>query len=260
MLIKYILISIIGSITNLLPISYSTHIYIFQNLLNTNIFNDNILINSIYISIPLSIIYTYKKDILKYISTPIKYLITKDKTKYKKNILILNYLLITTILSTITYTLVPKISLNIKNIPIYLIILSIIIFFSTNKKNSNKNIITLKTSIIFGTSNILTFIPTISPLCSNLLVSKLLKYNKSFSLKYSLLSLIPIYIIKSIPILKYLLSNQEYLAYILLTITITTIISIKTINYLKYLYNQNKLYKLSIYLILLSLFLLYWYR
>ncbi len=259
MLIKYILISIIGSITNLLPISYKTHIYIFQNLFNTKMFNNNIIVNSIYISIPLAIIYTYKKDILKFISTPIKSLITKDKTKYKKQIIILNYFLISTILCTITYTLIPKISLNIKTIPIYLIILSIIIILCTNK-NNNKNIVTLKTSIIFGISNLLTFIPTISPLCSNLLISKLLKYNKSFSLKYSLLTLIPLYIIKSIPILKYLLSNQEYLAYILLTITITTIISIKTINYLNYLYKKNKLYKLSIYLILLSIFLLYWYR
>ena len=261
MLIKYIILSIIGSITNLLPISYSTHIFLYQNLFNTKIFNDNLIINSIYISIPLSIIYTYKKDILKYISLPLKSLFIKDKTKYQKQIYSLNHLLITTLLSTIVFSLTPKLSKNIKTIPIYLFILSIIIFLSTNKQGTRKSTeLTIKDSLIFSISNITTFIPTISPLCSNLFISRLLKLNKSTSLKYSLLTLIPIYIIKSTPVFKYFLTNDEYLAYTLLTITITTTLSIKIINYLKYLYNSNKLYKLSIYCLLLGIFLLYWYR
>lgn len=261
MLIKYILIPIIGSLTNLLPISYSTHIFLYQNLFNTKIFNDNLIIYSVYISIPLAIIYSYKKDIFKYISLPIKSLFTKDKTKYKKQITSLNYLLITTLISTITFNLVPKLSKNIKTIPIYLIILSIIIFLCTNKQGNKKiTDITIKDSLIFSLSNIITIIPTISPLCSNLLISKILKFNKSLTLKYSLLTLVPLYVIKSAPIFTYFLSNNEYLAYTLLTILITTTISVKIINYLKYLYNNNKFYKISIYTIILSIFLLYWYR
>lgn len=258
MIIKIILISIIGSITNLLPISYNTHIFLYDNLFNTKIFNDTLIINSVYLSIPISIIFLYHKNIIKIFSSFIKTLFTKNnKTKLK--ISFLNKLLISTLISTIIYLLIPKIKLTIKTIPIYLIITSIIILISNNKTGTKKTSETnIKDSLIFSISSLFTIIPTISPLCSNLFISKILKFDKKTSLLYSLLTLIPLYIIKSFTYINFI--TEEYLAYIILTIIISTIISIKTIKYLKYLYNQNKLYKLSIYCILLSLFISFWFR
>ena len=258
---KYIIISIIGSITNLLPISYSTHIYIYQNLFNTKIFDTPYLINTIYLSIPISILLTYKKDILNNLLLPIKSLLKKDKNKYKKQISNQNIFLLTCILSTLITYFIPKFNKSLKTIPIYLFILSIIIFLSINKNGSKKqNALSLKDSFIFSISHILNSIPTISPLCSNLLISKYLNFNKSLSIKYSLLTLLPIYLIKSISSINYLLLNTNYIPYYLLSILISTIINLKIINYLKDIYYNNKLYKLSIYTFLLGLYLLYWFR
>lgn len=256
MIIKYIIISIIGSITNLLPISYQTHIYIYQNLFNTSIFNNNILINSIYISLPLSIIFIYNQDIFKYLTLPIKKVLKHHKTNNVPNLL--PFIIVTT-LSTIIISFIPKLPLTIKNVPIYLFILSIIIYISHNKYN-NKNNLSIKDSLLISISHIINIIPTISPLCSNLLISKIIKLNKKLTIKLSLLSLIPLYIIKSIPTINYLINNLNYLPYYLLTIIISLIINIKTINYLKDLYYTNKLYKLSIYIIILGIFIIYWYR
>lgn len=259
MFIKYIILSIVGSLTNLLPISYSSHIFIYQNLFNTKIFENNTLINSIYISIPLSIILTYHKDIFSYLLIPFKVVIKKNKHKTQTNIL--KYLIITSILSTIISNFIPNLKLTIKNTPIYLFILAIFILLSTNKKGENKaSKITLKDSIIYSLSRFFNIIPTISPLCSNLFISKILKLNKTTAIKYSLLTLIPFFLNKSILIIKQITMEEEYIAYYLLTITITTIINLKTINYLKDIYYNNKLYKLSIYITLLAIFLLYWYR
>lgn len=259
MITQYIIISIIGSITNLLPISYSTHIYIYQNLFNTNIFNNTTTLKLIYPSILISIIYIYKKEFYNNITLPIKYFLKKDKTKYKKQTKKQNIYLITSILSTIIIYLIPKLKLTIKNTPIYLIILTIIIILSTNKKGIKKTI-TIKDSLIFSISHIINIIPSISPICSNILVSKLLNFNKQTSLKYSLLTLIPTYIIESIYIIKNIIINSNTLPYYLLTILISTIINIKIINYLKDIYYNNKMYKLGIYTFILALFLLYWYR
>lgn len=261
MLIKYIIISIIGSITNILPISYTSHIYIFNNIINTKIFENNHLINSIYLSLVISITYVYLKDIINFFIFPIKKKLKNEKVNYKRIIKINTYFLITTILSTIIIYLIPKLTMNIKNIPIYLFILSIFIIISSNKKGT-KTIkeFTILDSLIFSISHLLNTIPTISPLCSNIFISKIIKLNKSTSLKYSLFTLIPFYIIKSIPTINYLISNIEYLPYYLLTILITTIISIKTLNYLKDIYYNNKLYKLSIYTFILGIFLIYWFR
>lgn len=258
---KYIIISIIGSITNLLPISYSTHIYIYQNLFNTKIFENTYLINTIYLSIPISILLTYKKDIINNLILPIKHLLKKDKTKYKKQITIQNIFLLTCIFSTLITYYIPKLNKSLKTIPIYLFILSIIILLSINKNGYKKqNNLSFKDSLIFSLSHIINSIPTISPLCSNLLISKYLNFNKSLSIKYSLLTILPIYLIKSFNIINYLLLNTNYIPYYLLSTLISTIINLKIINYLKDLYYNNKLYKLSIYTFILGLFLLYWFR
>ena len=259
MLIKYIIISIIGSISNCLPISYQTHIFILNNLLNTNIFTNNNLLNSIYVSIPISIIIIYTKDIYKHLLLLIQYPLSKNKEKHKKEKNNIIYIIITSIISTTIITYIPKLPLTIKNTPIYLFILSIIIYISTNKRTAKKQLL-LKDFLLFSISPILNIIPTISPLCSNLFTAKLLKIHKSLSIKLSLLTLIPLYIIKSIPLINFLIINTNYLPYYLLTIIVSIIINIKIINYLKDIYYQNKLYKLSIYTILLGLFLMYWYR
>ncbi len=259
MLINYLIISILGSITILLPISYKTHLFIYQNLFNTTMFNNNTLNNTIFISIPISIIVIYRKDILRYLMTPFK-LFFKNK-KRKKEISSINFIIISSIISLIVYNLIPNLKLTIKNTPAYLFILSVILLL-TNNKNGTKKIkdLSIKDTFIFGISKILTIIPSISPLTCNLISCKLLKLNKTTSIKISLLTLIPIYLSKIIIVIKQIIITENIIPYYLLSILISTIINISIINYLKDIYYNNKLYKLSIYLSLLGMYILYWYR
>lgn len=261
MYLKYILLIIISSITNILPISYSAHIYLYQNLFNTKIFNDKNLIPFFYLPFVISIIYINKKKIIKFFIQTIKRLLKKEKKKFNIKINNLKKLILSTILTTLIYFLTPKLKLNLKTLPIYFFITAIIILLSNNKKGEKKETeINIKEFIFFSFSQLLTFIPTISPLCSNLLISKKLKLNHKTSLKYSFITIIPIYTLKSFHSIIYIYYNQEYLLFYSISIIISTIISINIFNYFYSLYTKNKLYKLSIYCILVSLFILYWYR
>lgn len=261
MYLKYILLIIISSITNILPISYSTHIYICQNLFNTKIFNDKNLISFFYLSFVTSIIYINKKKIINFFIRIIKRLLKKEKKKFNIQINNFKKICLSTILTTLIYFLTPKLKLNITNLPVFLFVTAIIILLSNNKKGEKKETeINYKESIIFSFSQFLTLIPTISPLCSNLLMSKKLKLNQKTSLKYSFITIIPIYIFKSLNSIMYIYINQEYLLFYSISLIISTIISINIFNYFYSLYTKNKLYKLSIYCILISLFILYWYR
>lgn len=261
MYIKYIILSIINSITNLLPISYSSHIYLYQNLFNTKIFNDQHLINFLNLSIIIAIIFIHNKSIINFLLKTIKRIFKKDKKKFKVKLKFLNYLLISSILSTLINFFTPKIKYNINSIGFGYLLTAFILLLSTNKKGDKKGTdITIKDSILFSFSQILTIIPTISPLCANLFISKKLKFNQKNALKYSFLTILPIYFIKSINSIFYLYSNQEYLIFYIISLIISTIITTIIFNYFYSLYKNNKLYKLSIYCIFLSIFIFYWFR
>lgn len=256
-IITCIILSIITSITFFLNISTSTHIYILNNLLNTKIFTNQIFISSFYLFFIFTILIIFKK---KFFSL-IKNIITKDKKKTKYYLKYLRIIIIISLIDTIIYYLVPHYSNSLKTLPLSLTILSIIIFLSTNKKGNRKfHELTYFDSLFIGCSTILTFIPSINPLLCNLFFSKLRKINQNNSLIISFLSIIPLLIIKSIPSLIFIIKSQNYYLYFFLTFILSITISIKALKYFKYLYYQNKLYKLSIYIIILTLFLLYWYR
>lgn len=260
-LIKYTILSIISSITNILPISYPTHIYIYQNLFNTKIFNDSNIISILNICLLTTILYLYKKHIFKLISKITKSLIKKEKNEYTKYIKYLKSILLSSSLFTIIYYLIPHLPLILKKLHIYLFITALLIIFSINKKGYKKYYdITYKTAFIIGLSSILTLFPSISPLCALLFICSRCKINKQSSINYSFLCILPIITINSIPGFSFILKNNNYLLEYSISILLSTIFSVHTYKYLKYIYYQNKLYKISIYLIFLALFIIFWFR
>ncbi len=260
-LIKYIILSIINSITNLLPISYDSHIYIFQNTFNTKIF-DNVSLNALLnLSLFITIIIIFHKQLIKYFLSIIKCIIKKNKTSYKTKTKYIKSLIISSIISTIMYLIIPHKINNIKIIAISYILTSLVILSSTNKKGTKKyNEITYTDSIIIGLSTIFTFIPTISPLCANMFICSKRRFDKNTTLKYSFLCLLPILLINSIPGIIILISNQEYLLISSICVLISIFISFYIYDYFSYIYYEQKLYKLSIYCLFLAVFLLIWFR
>lgn len=252
--IKYIILGIISSFANSLPISYNAHIKIYDNIFNTKIFNDQYLTSFLNISLIIAILIINYKELINFS----KKILKKQKIKKKHH-----FLKILTISSFISIFFIPfnKCPSNIKLIAIFYLLTSIILLFSNNKKGNRKiTDLNLKDSFIIGLFNITSIIPTISPLCSNIFICSKRKIDKSLSFIYSTLCYIPILLINSIKGITFLLNNQTYILDYSISLIISTFLSIYFLNYLKKLYYSNKMYKLSFYCIFLTIFLLIWFR
>ena len=240
-IINYLLLGIISSITNILPLSYTSHLSLLQNLFNTKIFNYQEL-NSLFIIPPLLATFIF---LLKF----------SPKIKFKK---IPKYLILTLpfIINIISNHLFNK-YYNFKLTPYLFIIIALILIFLKNKNNTKKiNDLNYK-NIIFLT--IINFIPYIPILLINLLGSYLCQLDKESSIKYSLFSLCLSLLLSSIKGFNYLILPND-IAYLLISITLNTFISLYLIKYLIKLIKENKLSKLSLYLIIIAIFILYWFR
>lgn len=260
-LIKSIILSIFSSITNTLPISYSSHITLYKEVFNTNMFDNSALLSLLNISTVLAIFILYYKDFLFFIKKIITLKKTKNKPLYKQNTKYIKFYISISILSGITYLIFHSRTTNLKRIAFSYIITAFLLFLSTNKKGEyNHTHLTCKSAIFLGISPILTIIPSLSPLSAYLFTSSRLHLNKKTALTLSLLCTIPILLLNSIPGLIYIINEQTYVISSLLSIVIATFISLQIVKYLKNLYNQNKLYKFSLYCIFISLFILIWFR
>ena len=251
MLITITIISIISSITLILPISYESHIFLLKNIFNTKIFDNNLFISSLNISLAIFFIFINIKNIPK---------LTKLSKEKKQSFNTIIKIIISTTLITLINLYIKKISINIKFICFTYFFTAFLLFLSTNKKGTKKlKDFSYFNSFCFPFLNILSIFQTIPPLCSNLLSSKILKLDKKTTLFYSTITIIPIYIIKSIPyIIK--ITNEKTLIYLSISILLNIILMFPIYKYFKNIYYKNKLCKLSIYLIILSTFLLFWFR
>lgn len=248
-IIIYLILSIIGSITNILPLSYSSHITLFKNLLNTKIFN-NPKINSLFI-LP---------SLIAILITIIKYLPTKknkqNKTKYLKTFFIFIPTIIISLITNIIFKPYP----SLKTIP-YLFLITSITLLITKNKPYNKTIYDLKYSniIFLNLFNIFSLLTNLPSFLFNLVSCYLCKLSKESSIKYSFI----IYFFNLLPSsfngLNYLFSSSD-IFYLLISITISTIISLSLIKYLINLIKQNQLKRLALYLLLLAIFTFIWFR
>ncbi len=241
-IITYLIIGIVSSITNILPLSYNSHLTLLQNLFNTKIFNYQELNNLFYLPPLIAIFIT---------------LINYHSLKHiKKNHLKKLFLLIPPILTSIFSSIIFH-HYQLKTIPYLFIIIAILLIFTKNKNYSKPlQELTIKNTIFLSIFNLIPFIP---PILTNLLGCYLCKLSKESSLKYAFTITFFNYLIPLSTNINYLLSTPD-LIYLIISITFSTLISLSLIKYLINLINNNKLYKLSLYLIIIALFTLYWFR
>ncbi len=241
--ITYLILSLLSSITNILPLSYPSHIILFQNLFNTKIFNYPYL-NSLFILSPFFAITLY---LLKnYHHIPIKTFI--------------KILILTTIINLLNIFITSKQILTIKKIPYLFLIISLLLLITSNKTNPKKlSNLTIKNYLFLIIFNLLSIINGLPLLLINLLACYIIKLNKNTSYKLSLFITLPSLFIHSFNSFNYLLTSTD-LIYLLISLIIGIIVSLSLLKYLKRLIKNNQLYKISIYLIILSLFTMYWFR
>lgn len=248
-IVKYILLELITSFTFFLGISTKSHLYLLQQTFNTKLFNLNNVIILSNVSFILCIIY---KSISQFLRNN---KISKLKHIKFKNV---KYIIIISTLNTFIYYIIPHKIKNLKILAISFIILSLVIILSTNKKGTKKiKEIAYLDSIIIGISPIISFIPTISPVISNLLFSKIRKLNKNSAIYLSFISILPILLIEYI---KYKINNFSTSIFSIIIIILTFIFSLKIFDIFKNIYLNNKTYKISIYCLIISIFILYWFR
>ena len=249
-IIKYLILSIITSITSIFPISYKGHIIFLQNFFNTKIFNYEEINSFMLFGVLIVFIYLIIKEI-------INKKILKRKKKYLFKFIL--FIIINYLINIFIYLKFSNISF--KTIPWIFIILGILLIFIRNKKSNNKkyNEISIKNLLVIIIINIIGLILNLPIFVTTLLGCLLCKIETNTSLIYAILISIPLLIIDSYKGIIYVFKTND-IVYMLISLIIVIIISIFTFNKFKELLINNKLFKISIYLITLALFIMYWFR
>ena len=249
-IIKYLILSIITSITSIFPISYKGHIIFLQNFFNTKIFNYEEINSFMLFGVLIVFIYFIIKEI-------ISKKVLKRKKKYLFKFIL--FIIINYLINIFIYLKFSNISF--KKIPWIFIILGILLIFIRNNKSNNKkyNEISIKNLFVIIILNILGLILNLPIFITTLLGCLLCKIEINTSLIYAILMSIPLLIIDSYKGIIYVFRTNDSV-YMLISLIIVIIISIFTFNKFKELLINNKLFKISIYLITLALFIMYWFR
>lgn len=248
-IINYIIIGLISSITNILPLSYQAHLTLYQHLFNTKIF-DNPNLNSLFIIAPLLAITTF---LIRHFPK-----ISKNKKMFIHHLLLLS---LTFIFNCFFIFLLRNYNLlSLKSIPFTFIISAILLILIRNKKyERNISHLTIKNYFLFFLASLLAKVFNFPIFLSNYFICYLNKLNKASSLKLSFIFTMPTLLIESLPGVTYLI-NAEEIIYLLISLFISTVISFFLIKYLKKLIKNNNFYKIAIYLIILAFFTIYWFR
>lgn len=265
--IKYILLGIIQGFTEPLPISSSGHIFLFKNIFRYELFNSfNFEIISNFGSF-LAILFIFRKEVITLLKDFLKYLLFKNKKVQTKN----NYLyVLKIIISTIPAGIVglllnDYIEKNYTSLKVlalsFLFTAVILLLVKNNNEKKNDNDITFIDAIIIGISQVITIIPGISRSGLVLVTSLLCKIKKESALKYTFMLYFPIsigtFIIKIPDFIN--IDNNLILPHFLGMIS-STIITYLSYRWLSNIVKNNKLWKFSIYCVLLVIFIMYYFR
>lgn len=270
-IIKIIILGCIVPLINTLPLSYTSHIFIFDSLFNTDIFTKKEILSILNLSLILATIYFFRTNIINILKVRKRNKSTlkgKEKRKQEKNRRLRrptnkNFKkgIIAAIITTVIYILIPKKTFSLKITALLFILPSLLLLLSTNKRGTKSfKELSTKDFILLSFAPILTIFPTVSSLCAYLFMASILHLNKKTSFNLSLLLNLSSLLLSSILGITYLLNDTTYLLPILISLILSSILSFQLIKYLKKIYYENKLYKLSIYLLFLSIFLLIWFR
>ena len=263
-ILKYVFLGFIQGLTEFLPISSSGHIVLFGSLFEL----DNLLLLSVvaHVGTLFAVVFCYRKHLVGLFcqfGKDVGCLIKRKKfTPNDDRKLYLN-LILSTIPTIIIFLLFKNLfeqSFSTKTLIWGFLISAFFLVVADFKKESTKKI-TPKTSIFMGLSQGLALLPGISRSGSTLVCGLLAGANKTEVLDFSFLMSIPIILASAVyegfsVFTANITVNWVAIFVVLITSFIFGIMSIKLM--LK-LVNKNKLYLFALYLILLSLAILFFF-
>lgn len=264
-IIKYLIFGFVQGLTEPLPISSSGHLVLLRYIFNTNAFDDltfEILLN--FASF-LAIFFLFRKDIFKLISSFFTYILKKEertnpviKDDYKYCWLIVLGCIPAGIIGVLFKDSIESALSNVKILGVAFIITAILLFL-VRKINGNKKDkdLSIMDAIVIGLFQVVALIPGISRSGAVLVGCLLRNLDRESSLKYAFMLYLPVSIgsfALSVTDLLDINSNLvlPYLVGFLMTVVMTYIASLWFFGIVK----KGKLWKFSIYLVILGLFIL----
>ena len=248
-MIEILLLSLIQGITEFIPVSSSSHLFLFSNY--TNFEEQSLLVDvSLHIGSFLAVLCYFYKDIFDFVKNKILFL--KILISSIPVMLIGFFLVETNLIENLR---------NIKVIAWTTLIFGIILYFS-DKCDLSKNIesnFSFKSAIFIGTFQILSLIPGVSRSGITITAARILNFNRFDSAKISfLLSLPTLGAVSLFGLNNTLSSNNINFSLInILCVFLSFLFSILTIKYFLHFVKKFSLNIFVIYRVLLGVILLY---
>lgn len=264
----YIILGIIQGITEPLPISSSGHIFLFRNLFNTEMFNSlNFEIIANFGSF-IAIFIIFWHDIKELIIAFLGYIFKKEKRKqYFPKFKYSLFVILSTIPVGIT-GIIFKSKLeslyNLKGLAFAFLITALSLFIVRNiKGEKDDEDITWKDALIIGLFQAVTIIPGISRSGTVLVACLLCKLKRETALKYTFILYFPVSVASMLLGVKDLVTTtglSDLLIPYFSGMVAAGIITYFSYQWLSKLVKKGKLWKFSIYCLLLAIFIFIWFR
>ena len=267
-IITYIILGIIQGITEPLPISSSGHIYLFKNIFDTTIFNTlNFEIISNFGSF-IAIFIIFWKDIKELVIAFFSYIFKKEtREKYLKKFKYCLYVIISTIPVGITgFIFKDKIEdlYSINGLAIAFLITALALFIVRNMKGTKEDYdITLKDAILIGLLQAVTIVPGISRSGTVLVACLLCGLKREAALKYTFILYFPVSVATMILGVSDLANTTELSNMIvpyLAGMIAAGIVTYFSYRWLSSWVKKGKLWKFSIYCVMLAIFIFIYFR
>ena len=266
-LLIYILLGALQGLTEPLPISSSGHLFLMKNLFNTNMFNDlnfEIIVN---FGSFIAIFLIFYKDVIKLIKGFFGYIFKKKKEYYndfKYSMLIIVGTIPVGIAGVFLKDFIENTLSRLWILGICFIITALFLFIVRNIiGNKDDKDITYMDAIIIGLIQVIALTPGISRSGAVLVACLLCNLKRDTALKYTFMLYFPVSVASMLLGVKDLMDTPNLSNLILpysfglITAGIVTYFSYQWLsNWVK----KGKLWKFSIYCLLLGIFVLIYFR
>lgn len=246
-LIKYVLIGFIQGLTEFLPISSSGHVVLFGSLFEL----DNLLLLSVvaHVGTLFAVIFCYRKRLVE--------LVKKPFNKTNINLLIAT---IPTVVIVLLFNHFIEDNFSTKTL-IWGFLLSAVLLIIADFKKDSYRPVNKRSALYMGLAQGLALLPGISRSGSTLVCGLLVGVEKNEALDFSFLMSIPIIIASAVYESIKLFTMQLTVNWLGIFIVMITsfIFGILSIKLMLKIVKKNKLYFFSIYLIVLSLIILFFF-
>lgn len=246
-LIKYVLIGFIQGLTEFLPISSSGHVVLFGSLFEL----DNLLLLSVvaHVGTLFAVIFCYRKRLVE--------LVKKPFNKTNINLLIAT---IPTVVIVLLFNHFIEDNFSTKTL-IWGFLLSAVLLIIADFKKDSFRPVNKRSALYMGLAQGLALLPGISRSGSTLVCGLLVGVEKNEALDFSFLMSIPIIIASAVYESIKLFTMQLTVNWLGIFIVMITsfVFGILSIKLMLKIVKKNKLYFFSIYLIVLSLIILFFF-